>query len=236
MPLPFEIAEGRTGLQSAIGSAGGGGWTEDSPAHRSERRTRVPASLSFYCLVLYSRDSKLNRRVADYVEEHHQELDQLFGPRLHGFALGTPKGEKRRKRAAEIYDIARTFGLGADELPCAVLSTTLERPKKRLLVSFDGFMPPEKDRRRGDIAQAFRAVSGASDRCAGLPVRRRLAHLEKELRDARRNVYGERAASGNALQQIADDSEALSRIAKSGKTVAAVLAPVVAYVIGGAAR
>jgi hypothetical protein len=134
----------------------------------------VPRDLVFYCLILYSRDSKLNREVADYVGRRHEALDDLFGPRLHGFALGYPPGKKHQHRAA-----------------------------------------------------------GASDRCAALPARRRLDRLQRELRDARRNVYGERAPTGKSLQRIADDTETLSRIARNGKTVAAVLAPVVTFAFGG---
>jgi hypothetical protein len=189
--------------------------------------------LALYCLVLYSRDSKLDRQIADYVQRNHQALDGLFGPRLHGFAIGHQPGRKDERRAGQVYDVARMFGLGADQLPCALLSTTLERPRGRLLVSFDRFLPPADNREKDDISALFRAIAGASDRCADVPARRRVERLQRELRTARRNVYRERAAQAQALQRIADDSEALARIAKSGKTVAVVLAPLVSFLFGG---
>jgi len=229
MDLPFDTGSDFTSVQSAVKA------TEEAVRSEKEsrqRRQRSPSELSFYCIVLYTRDSELNSEVADFALANQEKLDRQFGRRLHGFGLELPEGGDA-DRAGDAYLLARAFNVGLDELPCAVLATSLEKPKQRLRLSFGTFMPGDGDRHNDDIDAIFTAIAGAADRCADIPVRRRVKALQRSLRDARRNVYGERAPSGVALRRGGDDKEAMARLRSNGLTVAQLLVSVASVVIGG---
>ena len=228
MDLPFETGSDFSSVQSSVKV------TEEvvrSEEDSRKRRQGSSSGLSFYCIVLYTRDSELNCEVADFVLANREKLDRLFGRRLHGFGLELPEGGNA-DRGGDAYVLARAFNVGLDELPCAVLATSLEKPKQRLRLSFGAFMPVGPDHRGDDIDAIFTAITGAADRCADIPARRRVKALQRSLRNARRNVYGERAPDGVALRRGVDDKEAMARLKSDGLTVAQLLVSLASVVIG----
>jgi hypothetical protein len=208
------------------GSAGG------RPTLRDAVATLSPEDVSLYCLLFYSRATALDRELADFVEAEHEMLDDLFGPRLQGFAIPKQAGDEKQNGGG-IYEYARMYGVGADLLPCALFSTDLGHGRT-LKLPFKAFLPPKGKRESDDIAACFQAVAATAERTAAVPEWRRIASFQRSLRASRRRAFEDRVPQGGrVLQRVAADSETVARIAKSGRTILATAAFSAAFFMGG---
>ena len=190
------------------------------------------ANISLYCLLFWSRDGQLDQEIANYVSANLRLLNEQFGPRVQGFAIEDGSAADADPPADPIYDIARAYRVAVDELPCARFSTALDGGKV-LKLPFKTFLPTDEKRTQDDIGAGFRAIAGAAQRSTGVMKMRRIAHLQRSLRDARGNTFGDRIEKGErVLQRVAADGEALARIAKSGKTIVAAVSSAAVIAIG----
>lgn len=193
-----------------------------------------PRAVALYCLLFHARDTALDRDVGDYVLTHRDVLDEVFGPRLQGFAIEKLRDGEAKDARDEIYRYARLYGVGANRLPCAVFLTGFDN-RKALRLPFDAFLPPKAKRESDDIALAFRAIATAADETSNTSEWHRLASFQRSLRTARRNAYGDRIPLGSrSLRRVACDADAINRIATSGKSLL-TLAAATAAIFGGPA-
>lgn len=216
MPLPMDVV------------------ADFEPQSLAEGSSADPRTVALYCLLFHSKDTSLDREVSDYVIDHLDVLDAVFGPRLQGFAIERPRESEAKDARDEIYERARLYGVGANRLPCAVFLTGIDN-RKALRLSFGDFLPPKTKREDDDIALAFRAIAAAAHRTANTSEWRRLASLQRSLRVERRTAYGDRIPPGSqALRRFSCDADAINRIARTGKNLL-TLATAAAMLFGGGA-
>jgi hypothetical protein len=185
----------------------------------AEEASAESQAIALYCLLFHSRDTTLDREVGDYGLTQREILDEVFGPRLQGFAIERPTSGEPAGTRDEVYRYARLYGVGVDRLPCAVFLTALDK-RKALRLPFAAFLPPKANRESDDIAMAFRAIATAADRCADVPGWHRIGSFHRSLRTARRDAYGDRIpARSRALSQVACDADSINRIATSGRNL-----------------
>lgn len=198
-----------------------------------EERPRLPG-VAFYCLLFYSRATALDRELADYLEANIAELDSMFGPRLHGFAIPLPDGENNKEAVADMYRYARAYGIDADEFPCALLSADLNPDHRVLKLPFGRFLPSGPRREPDDLGKALQLIAACAGRCADASERRRVASLQRSLSRARRREYGDRIPRGGAvLSRVDADLATLGKLADNALTLAAIATTAAALVVGG---
>lgn len=195
------------------------------------------SSAALFCLFFFSRNTVLDRQIAEYVYKNQEEIDPMFGPDLHGFVMRLPDGPGQVGAIRDMYGYARAYEVDPDRFPCALLSTKFSPGEKALRVPFAEFLPPQTDRQDDDVGLAFQAIASAAKRCAGVPEGRRIRAMQRALREARHNVYGDRAPKGKrVLKRVSGDIEVLAQIASDGKRLATVALAAGAMVIGGSAN
>jgi hypothetical protein len=207
---------------------GGGGFPEPQ-----EERPRSP-EVSFYCFLFYSRATALGRELAFYLQANIVELDMMFGPRLHGFAISLRDDKNDNEAVADMYRYAHAYGVGADEFPCALLSADLDPDRRVLKLPFGRFLPPTQKREPDDLGKALQIIAACASRCADASERRRVASLQRSLSRARRREYADRIYRGNrVLSRVDGDLAVLGAIADNALKVATIAAAAAALIVGG---
>ena len=157
----------------------------------------------------------------------------MLGSACLGVALRPTRRRSHPVGRADVYDVASQLGVLPDQLPCAIFFTGGADSHAPVILDFARFLPSDQDRRKEDITQAFRSIAASLRRHSGEPERKRLAKLDRSLRQARKGCFDGRVTrQPSAISRAVGASVATIHAMATGEE-AYMLASMAVALIGG---